>query len=61
MIPGTEEIAREFGLPERIYPQLSMLSVAIGAGIVLLITLATASYPAFKVRRLKPLEALTAA
>lgn len=60
MIPGTEEIAREFGLPERIYPQLSMLSVAIGAGIVLLITLATASYPAFKVRRLKPLEALTA-
>lgn len=61
LIPGTEEIAREFGLPERIYPQLSMLSVAIGAGIVLLITLATASYPAFKVRRLKPLEALTAA
>jgi len=61
MIPGTEEIAREFGLPERIYPKLSMLSVAIGAGIVLLITLVTAAYPALRVRRLKPLEALTAA
>ncbi|MCF8078362.1 MAG: FtsX-like permease family protein [Desulfobacterales bacterium] len=60
MIPGTEEIAREFGLPERIYPQLSLLSVSVGAGVVLLITLITAAYPALKVRRLKPLEALTA-
>ncbi len=60
-VPGAEEIAREFGLPERIYPQLSLLSVSIGAGIVLLITLVTALYPALKVRRLKPLEALTAA
>jgi ABC-type lipoprotein release transport system permease subunit len=61
VVPGAEEIAREFGLPERIYPRLSVLSVAVGAGIVLLITLFTAAYPAFKVRRLKPLEALNAA
>jgi ABC-type lipoprotein release transport system permease subunit len=60
-VPGAEEVARQFGLPERIYPQLSLLSVAIGAGIVLLITLATAVYPAFKVRRLTPVEALAAA
>jgi ABC-type lipoprotein release transport system permease subunit len=61
VVPGAEAVAREFGLPERIYPQLSLLSVSIGAGIVLLITLVTALYPALKVRRLKPLEALTAA
>jgi ABC-type lipoprotein release transport system permease subunit len=60
VISGAEEIAREFGLPERIYPQLSALSVSIGAGIVFLITLMTSVYPAFKVRRLKTLEALTA-
>ncbi len=58
VVPGAEEIARQFGLPERIYPQLSLLSVSIGAGIVLVITLLTAAYPALKVRKLKPLEAL---
>ena len=60
VVPGAEEIAREFGLPERIYPRLSLLSVSIGAGIVLLITLVTAAYPALRVRRLKPLDALRA-
>jgi ABC-type lipoprotein release transport system permease subunit len=61
LVPGAEEFAREFGLPERIYPQLSLLSISIGAGIVLLVTLVTAAYPALRVRRMKPLEALTAA
>jgi ABC-type antimicrobial peptide transport system permease subunit len=61
VVPGAEEVARQFGLPERIYPQLSILSISIGAGIVLVITLVTAAYPALKVRRMKPLEALTAA
>jgi ABC-type lipoprotein release transport system permease subunit len=59
-IPGAEELARQFGLPERMYPQLSELSVAVGAGIVLVITLITALYPALKVRRLKPVQALSA-
>ena len=52
---------RQYGLPERMYPQLSMLSVTIGAGIVLIITLLTALYPAFRVRRLRPVEAMLAA
>jgi ABC-type lipoprotein release transport system permease subunit len=59
-IPGAEELARQFGLPERMYPQLSELSVAVGSGIVLVITLITALYPALKVRRLKPVQALSA-
>jgi ABC-type lipoprotein release transport system permease subunit len=61
LIPGVEELARQFGLPERMYPRLSLLSVAVGAGIVLLITSVTALYPALKIRRLDPVGALAAA
>jgi putative ABC transport system permease protein len=60
LIPGAAEFARQFGLPERMYPELSYLSVSIGAGIVLVLTCLTAIYPAFKVKRLKPVQALTA-
>jgi ABC-type lipoprotein release transport system permease subunit len=60
LISGATELLRQFGLPERLYPQLSLLSASIGAGIVLVITLVTALYPAFKVRRLKPVEAMAA-
>jgi putative ABC transport system permease protein len=60
LISGATELLRQFGLPERMYPQLSVLSASIGAGIVLIITLLTALYPAFKVRRLKPVEAMAA-
>jgi ABC-type lipoprotein release transport system permease subunit len=42
------------------FPQLSLLSVSIGPGAVLVITLLTALYPALKVRRLRPVEAMTA-
>jgi ABC-type lipoprotein release transport system permease subunit len=59
-IPGATEILRQYGLPERIYPQLSALSASIGPGIVLLITILAALYPALKVRRFKPIEAMTA-
>jgi putative ABC transport system permease protein len=59
-IPGATEILRQFGLPERIHPQLSVLSASIGPGIVLMITLLAALYPALKVRRFKPVEAMTA-
>jgi len=59
-IPGSTDILRQYGLPDRIYPQLSFLSAFIGPGVVLLITLLAALYPALKVKRLKPVEAMTA-
>jgi len=58
VISGTSELMRQFGMPERIYPQLSMLSASIGPGAVLIITFLTALYPALKVRRLRPVEAM---
>jgi putative ABC transport system permease protein len=57
---GSSEMLRQYGLPERMYPQLSALSIAIGAGLVLIITLVTALYPALKVRLLRPVEAMRA-
>jgi len=58
VISGAADILSQFGLPARIYPRLSVLSLSIGTGVVLLITLVTATYPALKVRKLKPVEAL---
>jgi len=60
VISGASEFLSQYGLPERMYPKLSILSVSVGAGIVLIITVLTALYPAFKVRRLRPVEAMTA-
>jgi len=60
LISGASELLRQYGLPERMYPQLSVLSVSVGAGIVLIITILTAIYPVLKVRRLRPVEAMTA-
>jgi ABC-type lipoprotein release transport system permease subunit len=60
IISGTSEMMRQYGLPERMYPQLSALSIAVGAGLVLVITLLAALYPALKVRRLRPVEAMRA-
>jgi putative ABC transport system permease protein len=58
IISGASEVLRQYGLPERMFPQLSVLSVTIGPAVVLVITLLTALYPALKVRRLRPVEAL---
>ena len=58
VISGTSEVMKQFGMPECIYPQLSMLSASIGPGAVLVITFLTALYPALKVRRLRPVEAM---
>ncbi|MFB0516448.1 MAG: ABC transporter permease, partial [Candidatus Neomarinimicrobiota bacterium] len=61
VISGASELLRQYGMPERIFPQLSLLSVSIGPGAVLVITLLTALYPALKVRRLRPVEAMRSA
>ena len=60
VISGTSELLRQYGMPERMFPQLSLLSISIGPGAVLVITLLTALYPALKVRRLRPVEAMKA-
>jgi ABC-type antimicrobial peptide transport system permease subunit len=40
------------------YPRLSMVSALVGPVLVLLITGLAALYPAFRIRRLRPVEAM---
>ena len=57
-IPGTEEIMQTWNLPARIYPELT-LRVLITAPLILIITsLIGIVFPALKIGRLKPLEAM---
>jgi ABC-type lipoprotein release transport system permease subunit len=55
---GANEISRQFGIPDTLYPQLTVISISAGPLAVLLITLVAALYPALKIRRLKPVEAM---
>jgi ABC-type lipoprotein release transport system permease subunit len=58
-ISGTSELLSQYGISGRIHPKLSMPSAIIGPAVVLLITFLAALYPALKIRRLRPVEAMT--
>jgi ABC-type lipoprotein release transport system permease subunit len=57
---GGSDLLSQFGITGRMYPKLSTLSVSIGPLMVLFFTFFAALYPALKVRRLRPVEAMTA-
>jgi ABC-type antimicrobial peptide transport system permease subunit len=52
------ELLQQFGISGTLYPRLSWLSASIGPILVLFITFLTAVYPALRVRRLTPVEAM---
>ena len=56
---GGSEILSQWGITGRLYPKLSFLSASCGPAAVLLITFLAALWPALKVRRLRPVEAMT--
>jgi len=58
--PGLEEMAVNFNLPSRMYPQVSMLTMLVGPTVVFLFTLLAAIYPALRLHRLHPVEAMRA-
>jgi putative ABC transport system permease protein len=58
-IAGSSEVFKQFGIPPRLYPQLTFLSASIGPAVVFVITFLSALYPALKIRRLKPVEAMS--
>ena len=51
-------ISRQYGLPSILYPQLTLFSSITGPLAVFIITLLAAIYPALKIRRLQPVEAM---
>jgi len=58
-IAGASEMLSQYGISGRMYPKLSLVTAVSGPLVVLLITLMAALYPALKVQRLKPVEAMT--
>jgi len=57
--PGMAEIAAEFNFPTHVYPQVSALAILLGPSGILVFTLVAALYPALRIRRLQPVEAMT--
>lgn len=58
--PGMAEMAIKFNLPERMYPAISTLSLGLGPLIVAGGSMLAAIYPAQRLRRLLPIEAMRA-
>ena len=56
--PGMAELGAQFGLPETITPQLSVLAFTIGPIAILLFTMIASLYPALRIRVLKPIDAM---
>ncbi|MDH5376857.1 MAG: ABC transporter permease [Gammaproteobacteria bacterium] len=57
-IEGMEEMAAMFNMPSVITPQISLKSITMGPLVILGFTLLAALYPALKIRRLEPVEAM---
>jgi ABC-type lipoprotein release transport system permease subunit len=59
-IPGMEEMAANFNLPGRVYFEPTLLTMAIGPSVVFIFTLLAAAYPALRLYKLHPVEAMRA-
>ena len=59
--PGMEELGAKFNMPGRMYPEVSLLSLLWGPGVVFLGGLLAAVYPALRLLRLVPVAAMRAA
>ncbi|WP_457553443.1 ABC transporter permease [Desulfobacula sp.] len=57
-IAGTEDILKQYGIPDRLYPRLSLISASAGPLVVFLITVVSSLFPALKIRKLKPVKAM---
>jgi putative ABC transport system permease protein len=55
---GSSKLFTQYGIPNILHPRLSLLTVTAGPVTVLLITLVAALYPALRIRKLRPVEAL---
>jgi ABC-type lipoprotein release transport system permease subunit len=58
--PGMDEMAAKFNLPARFYPQVSTISLLSGPVVVFLFTIIAALYPALRLHKLHPVEAMRA-
>ncbi len=59
-IPGMEEMAANFNLPPRMYPNVNLLTLLLGPFVVFLFTLLAAVYPALRLHKLQVVAAMRA-
>jgi ABC-type lipoprotein release transport system permease subunit len=59
--PGMEEMAGKFNLPSRIYPQVSVVGLLLGPSVILIASVVASLYPALRLHRLDPVDAMRAA
>ena len=57
-LAGASEILKEYGMSGIVYPKLSIVSALAGPLLVFAITICAALYPAFKVKKLVPVDAI---
>lgn len=60
-MPGAEAIFSQWGLPGRIFPRLSLVSLFAGPGAMAICILLAGIFPYRRVRRLEPVTAMRAA
>ncbi len=58
--PGMEEMSARFNMPGEIYPAFSPLALVLGPAVVFIATMLAALYPALRVHRLNPVQAMHA-
>src|SRR3989338_759253 len=56
--PGMKEIHAQFGLPGVITPKISLLTLTLGPAVIFAFTAAASLYPALRIRRLAPVDAM---
>ena len=59
-VPGMDEMAVAFNLPARMYPEVTLLTAITGPAVVMLFTMLAALYPALRLHRLHPVQAMRA-
>lgn len=59
-LPGAEGVFAQWGLPSRMYPQLSAFSLLTGPAAIALVTSVAGVFPYLRIRRLRPVSAMRA-
>jgi putative ABC transport system permease protein len=60
-MPGAETFFAQWGLPGKLYPRLSLLSLSAGPGVLVICILLAGVFPYRRVRRLEPVAAMRSA